>query len=147
MVSEGPITKDVLVKTVTKILIPPIQLFGLYVIMHGHISPGGGFQGGVIIASSFILYALVFGYREGAHRAKLKIRQFLEPLGPIIFGTIGLICILFSGNFLQYSAIPILANAEIAATAISLVEIGIGITVTAVIFSIFMAMGGRKTDG
>lgn len=145
--SEEAIKEDVIIKTVTRLLIPPIQLFGLYVITHGHISPGGGFQGGVIIASSFILYALAYGYAEGVDRAKLGIRKVMEPSGPLIFGLVGFLCILLGGNFLQYSTIPLLGtllgDAEIAATAISIVEIGVGVSVTGIIFSIFMAMGGR----
>ena len=50
--------QSVIVKTVCRILVPFIQMFGLYVIMHGHSSPGGGFQGGVILGSSFILLSL-----------------------------------------------------------------------------------------
>ncbi len=143
--SENPLREDVLIKTITRILIPPIQLFGLYVIMHGHISPGGGFQGGVIIASSFILYTLAFGLKSGTKRAKLKIRRILEPFGSITFGIVGLVCIFLSANFLQYPVIPILSDHGIAATAISIIEIGIGVTVTAMIFSIFMSIGGRKS--
>ena len=45
----------------TKILFAPIILFGLYVQFHGDFGPGGGFQAGVIVASAFILYSLVFG--------------------------------------------------------------------------------------
>ena len=53
--------QSVIVKTVCRILVPFVQMFGLYVIMHGHSSPGGGFQGGVILGSSFILLSLGYG--------------------------------------------------------------------------------------
>ena len=49
----------------TKILFAPIILFGLYVQFHGDFGPGGGFQAGVIVASAFILYSLVFGIEAG----------------------------------------------------------------------------------
>lgn len=142
--SNKAFEEDVIMKTVSKLLAPPIQLFGLYVIMHGHISPGGGFQGGVMIASSFILLTLAFGYQSGTKRVKLKFRRIMEPMGALIFALIGLLCIFLSANFLHYPVFSILPNSEMVATAISVIEIGIGVTVTAVIFSMFMSMGGRK---
>lgn len=142
--NENEMSKDVIIKTIARILIPPIQLFGLYVIAHGHISPGGGFQGGVIISAGFILYTLVFDYKKGIKKFKLILRKIMEPMGPIIFGSVGLIAIILGGNFLEYSELPMLPNAQAAAIAISIVEIGVGITVIAVIFSIFLAMGGRR---
>lgn len=137
---------DVILKTVTKLLVAPIQLFGLYVIMHGHISPGGGFQGGVMIASSFILVSLAYGYNRGNEEASKQVRRYLEPFGAFIFGLIAFICILLGANFLHYPAIPLLPDVEMAETAISVVEMGIGVTVTAMIFSMFMAIGGREKN-
>jgi len=61
-------TDDVIIRTVARVLIPFIQLFALYVIMHGHHSPGGGFQGGVILGASFILYLLTHGLEEAKAR-------------------------------------------------------------------------------
>ncbi|NOR78354.1 MAG: hypothetical protein GQ523_08035 [Methanophagales archaeon] len=59
---------DVVVETVARLMVPFIQLFGLYVIIHGAGGPGGGFQGGVIIASSFILYVIAFGIVKAGNR-------------------------------------------------------------------------------
>ena len=66
-----PGERDIIIRTVCRLLVPFVQLFGLYVIMHGHSSPGGGFQGGVIIASSFILLAMGDGYDEVKRRFSL----------------------------------------------------------------------------
>ena len=55
------LTKTSILRVVSKLLIPPIMLFALYVQFHGDFGPGGGFQAGVIFASAFILYALIFG--------------------------------------------------------------------------------------
>ncbi|MEC7302741.1 MAG: MnhB domain-containing protein, partial [Pseudomonadota bacterium] len=52
------------IRVVSKLLIPFILLFGLYVQFHGDFGPGGGFQAGVIFASAFILYALIFGVKD-----------------------------------------------------------------------------------
>jgi multicomponent Na+:H+ antiporter subunit B len=64
--------EDVIIQTVCRILIPFIQLFGLYVIVHGHHSPGGGFQGGVILAASFILLCVAYDINEVKRRMNEK---------------------------------------------------------------------------
>lgn len=56
--------KDTLLKEVSKLVIPFIQIFGIFVVLFGHLSPGGGFAGGTIIGTSFILYRIVFGFEE-----------------------------------------------------------------------------------
>ena len=56
--------RDLILRVVSKVLIPYIFLFALYVQFHGDYGPGGGFQAGVIFASGIILYALVFGLRR-----------------------------------------------------------------------------------
>ncbi len=58
---------SMIVKTVTRWLKGPILLFGIYIVLYGHITPGGGFGGGVIIASAFILVMV---------RQRLLLRQF-----------------------------------------------------------------------
>ena len=64
----------------TKILFAPIILFGLYVQFHGDFGPGGGFQAGVIVASAFILYSLVFGIGAGKKLfpSKVNLIEFNE---------------------------------------------------------------------
>lgn len=64
--------KNVILKEVSKIIIPFIQIFGVYVIFHGHLSPGGGFAGGTIIGASFILVRVVFGDEEAKKKFKYK---------------------------------------------------------------------------
>lgn len=65
--------KNVILKEISKIVIPFIQIFGVYVIFHGHLSPGGGFAGGTIIGASFILYRIVFGVEDAEKLLKYKI--------------------------------------------------------------------------
>jgi len=55
---------DIIIGTVARVMIPFIQLFALYVIMHGHHSPGGGFQGGVILGASLVLLLITHGIDE-----------------------------------------------------------------------------------
>lgn len=57
-----PMAPDPIVKMVAKYLIPFLLIFGVYLVLNGHISPGGGFAGGAIMGSSLILYSAAFGY-------------------------------------------------------------------------------------
>ena len=60
--------QDPIIRTVCKLVIPIILMFGIYILLNGHLSPGGGFSGGAIMASALIIYALVWG-GERASRA------------------------------------------------------------------------------
>ena len=126
--------QSIIVKTVCRILVPFIQLFGLYVIMHGHSSPGGGFQGGVILGSSFILLALGFGIEEVKRRFSLNALTVFTSSGVLLYAAIGLVCMLLGANFLDYGILPV-ANARVIGSLG--IEIGVGLTVMAVVVSIF----------
>ena len=131
---------------------PFIQLFALYVIAHGHHSPGGGFQGGVILGSSFILLALSFDLRFLLKRMKERTLNLLCAAGVVIFSGVGLICMGLGLNFLDYSALSkILPVDQIAARSwgILFVEIGVGITVMAAMVIIYnnLASEGRYDEG
>lgn len=56
--------RDTILKEMSKIVIPFIQIFGLYIVSHGHLSPGGGFAGGTVIGASLILFRIVYGSEE-----------------------------------------------------------------------------------
>ncbi len=126
--------QSIIVKTVCRLLAPFIQLFGLYVIMHGHSSPGGGFQGGVILASSFILLAIAYGIDEVKRRFSLSALTTLTSAGVFLYAGIGVLCLLLGANFLDYSVLPVAEPRSIGMLGI---EIGVGITVMAVMVSIF----------
>ena len=88
-----------IVKTITKIAFAPIFLFGAYIILHGHITPGGGFQGGAIIGTLMALYLVAFG----AVKWKKKLLSIIESSGLIIFistAFLGLTAGYFFFNFL-----------------------------------------------
>ena len=55
---------DAILQKVAKVLVPPIIIFGIYVILNGHLSPGGGFSGGAIIGAGLILYLNAFGFAK-----------------------------------------------------------------------------------
>ncbi len=127
--------ESIIIRTLSRLLVPFIQLFGLYVIMHGHSSPGGGFQGGVILGASFILLAISYGIDEVKQRFSLKMLTIMTSAGVFIYAGVGVICLLLGGNFLDYGMLPI--SYEPRGMGMLGIEIGVGITVMAVMVSIF----------
>lgn len=96
-----------IVRTIANLLIFPILTFGLYIIMHGHLTPGGGFQGGAVFASGVALLVVAFGSYNIQKRLKEHHLSILESSGALMF--IGLafggMAIVFFYNFLVGSPI------------------------------------------
>ena len=135
-------THHLVLRVIAKLLIPFIMLFGLYVQFHGDYGPGGGFQAGVIFASAFILYALVFGVDMARRVAPDWAVRSGIALGGLTFGGTGLVSILKGGNYLDYS---VLSEDPVAGQhlGILVIEVGVGITVASVMMAIFFAFAGR----
>jgi multicomponent Na+:H+ antiporter subunit B len=134
-----------ILRIVTKMLIPFILLFALYVQFHGDFGPGGGFQAGVIFSSAIILYALLFGYSEAHRVINQSLIRLLSATGVLLFGGVGVASLLNGGNFLDYSvfsADPVAGQHM----GIFLVELGIGCTVTAVMIIIFFNFSCRDKN-
>lgn len=133
--------EDIIVSTISRILIPFIQLYALYVIMHGHYSPGGGFQGGVILGASMVLLLLTRGYDEVTGKVSENTVTLLTSAGVLIYAGIGLLCLFFLGNYLDYGKLAALLHvnpARARSLGILGIETGVGITVMAVMYSIFL---------
>ena len=137
--------QKVILRVVSKFLIPFILLFALYVQWHGDFGPGGGFQAGVIFASGFILYALIFGVD--------RVRQVVPPsamrvglaCGVLLYSGVGVVTIINGGNFLDYS---VLAEESTHGQHIGvlLVEFGVGITVSSAMLTIFTTFAGQDRN-
>ncbi|MCB1229534.1 MAG: hypothetical protein KDN19_04680 [Verrucomicrobiae bacterium] len=136
-----------------KLIIPVIQLFALYVVAHGHHSPGGGFQGGVILGASFILMALAKELDTALARFSEKRYLALACVGIFIYSGFGLLCVALERNFLDYGILHRLmpATDEIMARSHSMlgVEVGVAFTVTAIMFAIYanLSSKGRLEQG
>ena len=132
----------VVLRVVSKLLIPYILLFGLYVQMHGDFGPGGGFQAGVIFASAFILYGLIFGTASIRRVVPPRVLLGLVSLGVLLFAGTGVATLVLGGNYLGYDALAAdpLSGQHLG---ILLVELGVGITVSAVMLTIFVTFTGR----
>ncbi|HXV19567.1 MAG TPA: Na(+)/H(+) antiporter subunit B [Desulfuromonadales bacterium] len=135
-----------------RLMVPFIQLFGLYVIAHGHYSPGGGFQGGVALGASFILYALVFGLDASFGRFSERANAIVGNIGVLIYcGTAALTAIL-GGLFLDYTAFTVLIPMEAAewrSLGVFIVELGVGLAVMSIMVSLFWDLGsaGNMDEG
>lgn len=137
---------NVIIRTASQIMLPFIQIFGLYVIAHGELGPGGGFQGGVILGASFILIALVFGKDESRKRFSRKWNDVSNSAGVLIYAGIGVICILMGGNFLEYGELPFGSAKAGNHLGMIGIEIGVGITVAAVMTTIFFEASEKYDD-
>ena len=131
-----------IIRVVSKIIIPFILLFALYVQFHGDYGPGGGFQAGVIFAAAIILYALVYGVSVAQRVFRRRTLELVAAAGLLLYGGVGIAGILMNGNFLDYSVLqhdPVHGQH----LGILLVELGVGVTVAAVVISIFFALARR----
>lgn len=129
-----------------RLLTPFILLFAIYVIMHGHDSPGGGFQGGAILAAAMILVRLVRGRAApwGLHRLG-ALR--LACLGVTVYAGIGFLSLFFGGNYLDYSAVPLpFEPAMVRAVGSFGIEVGVAMGVTGVLTLIFDALTAWEDD-
>jgi multicomponent Na+:H+ antiporter subunit B len=143
---------DLIIKATCRLIIPFIQLFGLYVIAHGHHSPGGGFQGGVILGASIILYAVSHDLRKSIRRMSERASALLSTTGIVIYAGTGLLCLILGARFLDYSALsrvlgvdPVTARSH----GILIVEIGVGLAVMATMIWIYYILSsvGKNDEG
>ena len=138
----------VILRVVAKVLIPIIALYGFYVHFHGEYSPGGGFQAGVILAVTVILYSLIFGIAPAMRAITPGFARFIAGLGFIIYVGVGIWALAMGGNFLDYDALfreePGGHNGQ--HVGIILIEIGVLFAVAGSMVSIFYAFAGRVTE-
>lgn len=134
---------DVIVKTLARLLAPFIAIFALYVVMHGHHSPGGGFQGGVILAAGFVLLGISHGLEQTKKWMSQRLAEVLSSIGVFIYAGIGGLCLILGGNYLDYgklSSILGVTKAQARSLGILGVEIGVALAVMAVMCTIFFVI-------
>lgn len=145
-IKTTPFTEDIIVKTVAQMLIPLILLWGLYVLIHGAGGPGGGFQAGCVLAAGFILFAIAFGLKETKEIMTIKWATFLTSLGVMIYAGTGLACLFFGGKYLEYGRLPLIDPIKATEYGIEAIEVGVGVTVMAVMVSIFYDLSLKKKE-
>lgn len=144
------IREKVVLRVVSKTLIPFILLFAFYVQFHGDFGPGGGFQAGVIFAAAFILFGLIYGLEALRRVAIPRLIEVGIALGVLIFGGVGLWTMIQGGNFLEYGYFLGDHHSDGVHWShgqhwgIITIEAGVGITVAACMIAIFDAFAGRE---
>ncbi len=142
-----------IVKTITRLTVGLILLYGIYIILHGHVSPGGGFAGGIIVALSFIHLMLAFGKETAFRKVSKATASLFESLGAILF--IGIAILGFTGGhfFLNFFVNKGEPFRLFSAGIIPLCNIAISMKVGAGLFAIFAILvllkfkaGGKKGE-
>jgi multicomponent Na+:H+ antiporter subunit B len=140
------VISHLILRVLSKLLIPLIMLFALYVQFHGDYGPGGGFQAGVIFGAGIILFALIAGLDQAEIVFPPRVLEFFVAAGVLLYGGVGVFAIFAGGNFLDYDVLSHDPHHG-QHIGILLVELGVGITVAAVMATIFFAFAGRgRTD-
>lgn len=130
----------VIVKTITRLTVGLIFLYGIYIVLHGHISPGGGFAGGVIIALSFIHLMLAYGKEVALKKLSKNLAAILESTGAIMFLSIALLGFIGGYFFLNFFPSKGTPFKLFSAGIIPLCNIAIALKVGAGLFSIFVIL-------
>ncbi|MDI6794251.1 MAG: MnhB domain-containing protein [bacterium] len=139
---------SLIVKTTARLISGMIFLYGIYIVLHGHLTPGGGFAGGVIMAGAFVLLIIA----EDSDATKLgrekEMASLLEATGVFLFWFVGVLGLILGGVFLiNFLGIGTPFHLVSAGT-IPLINIAIGIEVGAALVAIFIALisSGRGED-
>lgn len=134
---------DRLLKIMVKLLLPFIQVYGVFIILHGHITPGGGFSGGAILGASLILYSLTFGPHETEKIFPEKVSKWAESGGALSYIIIGLIGVFAGIGFLanQGAGFPLgTPGMLMSGGMIPLLMIAIGIKVGSTLMTLFTSL-------
>ena len=143
----------IIVKTISSWVKVLIFLFGIYIILFGHLTPGGGFAGGVILASSYILLMLAFGRELAEENLSIPIASKLDCVGALLFAGVALCGLLFgtASFFWNFIHQKYLMGTDyefnlVSAGTIPLSNIAIGLKVGASLFLVVLALSTFRPD-
>jgi multicomponent Na+:H+ antiporter subunit B len=135
---------SLMLRTLLGILVAALQLFGVYVLLHGHYGPGGGFVAGILLAASMILPRLAVGQPVGRLALSPRGAAMMAAIGIIFFAGIGTVPVLIGRPMLDYAVLPLGPDlAYRRSLAILLIEVGVTLAVAGAMLSIFYALAGR----
>ncbi len=127
-----------IVSLVSRLVSPFIMVFALYVIFHGHYSPGGGFQGGTMLAAAVLLVRLGAGRKISQLQFKKSWGMPFGSVGVLIYFGTGLVAMLWGGNYLNYHFLPMgLEPDMLRSWGVLFVEVGVGVAVMGILVSIY----------
>ena len=130
-------------RVAAKLVVPFMLLFALYVQFHGDYGPGGGFQAGVIAAAAIVFYAIIFGLPSARRVVPERVIEAGVATGVLIYGGVGVAGLLLGGNYLDYFVLdrdPVTGQHR----GIFWVEVGVMVTVSSVMLTIFYMFAGRR---
>ncbi len=128
-----------------RLLAPFVLLFAVYVILHGHYSPGGGFQGGTLIAVTFIMLRMVSSGEKPSWGISSKTALYLAAFGLTLYAGIGTWVLFYGRKFLDYAGLPFHGDeAHVRALGTLGIEIGVALTVTGILFLIYESLVGEE---
>ena len=133
-----------IVKTVTRLTVWIILLYGFYIILHGHLTPGGGFGGGVIIALALLNVLLAYGRRYTREWLNIRFLEKIEAASALVFLLIGVVGLIIGGYFL----VNFLGHGKLfdlfSAGTIPVLNIVIGFKVAMSLFLVVWVLAGIK---
>jgi len=136
---------SLIVKTITRLTVGLILLYGIYIVLHGHLTPGGGFAGGTVIALSFVHLMLAFGREATLRKFSQSVASTFESVGALIFVGIGLLGL--TGGFFLFNFISRGTPFNlVSAGMIPLCNIAICFKVGAGLFMVFLMLVFLKPE-
>jgi len=133
---------SLVVRYIVRVMAPFIAVFGIYVILHGHVTPGGGFPGGTMIGALVIALTLVLEDTRSAALLPRRPARLLQVAAPLTFFGVGVIGLVLWGEYLYYPRDP--SSLWITELLLLVVEAGIGLGGAIVIATIFRVMGAQR---
>jgi multicomponent Na+:H+ antiporter subunit B len=135
---------SLMVRTLLGPLVAAMQLFAFYILIHGHYSPGGGFQAGILLGASMILPRLALGRAPGPLALTPGGAGVLTAVGVLIFAGLGAVAVVAGHPMLDYSVLPLDPSVAMRRSlAILLVEVGVTLAVAGAMLSIFYALSSK----
>ena len=140
-----PESRNPVLRETAHILIPLILIYALYILFHGEVAPGGGFQAGTVFSVGLILYSLIYGTQKLHRILSLQTAEALSCGGLLLYVCVGLAGFLFGGGFLDYGVLlpSALAGQHIG---IFLIELGVAVTITGTVTLIYSALAEWSGD-
>ncbi len=134
-------------RIICRLVVPFIQIYGIYVVLYGHLSPGGGFAGGAIIGASMVLYALSFNLESGSNKIPHETASAMESGGALAFAFIGIVAIILGHEYMTNLAAGLpkgVPGELVSGGIIPFISVAIGIKITSTIVTLFYNLIGEE---
>lgn len=135
--------EDMILRELATIMVPILQMYGIYIIAHGASSPGGGFAGGAVLGLSMVLYTLVLGRDRSLTKMPDKVTTVLVSIGPFWYASLGFVGLLRGVNFLtnKGAGVPLGTPGQLfSGGLIAVITVGVGLKVASTIVTLFHAL-------